>query len=119
MIWVILIGFFAGIISGMGIGGGTILIPAITIVLDITQHQAQGINLLFFLPTAIVAIIIHNKSNRIEWKTSKKISLYGVIGAIIGSFIAINLDAEILKKLFGGFLIFMGIKEILFKKISS
>lgn len=116
MIWVVIIGFFAGIISGMGIGGGAILIPAITMVLDVTQHEAQGINLLFFLPTAIVAVIIHNKSGRIEWGISKKISIYGIIGAIAGSILAINLEALILKRVFGVFLILMGAKEILFKK---
>ena len=64
MILEILTGFLSGIISGMGIGGGTILIPALSLFLNINQHTAQGVNLLFFIPTAIVALFIHKKKRK-------------------------------------------------------
>lgn len=116
MILVVIIGFFAGIISGMGIGGGAILIPALTFAMEITQHEAQGVNLLFFLPTAVVAVFIHNKAHRIDWSTTKTISFWGILGAVLGSILAINLEADILRKLFGGFLFIMGVREVLVKK---
>ena len=62
MMWAAaLIGFLSGIISGMGIGGGTILIPALLFLTDITQQQAQGINLIYFIPTALTALMTHQK----------------------------------------------------------
>lgn len=61
MLGVLLAGLLAGIVSGMGIGGGAILIPVILWVTDVTQQQAQGVNLLYFLPTAAVALVTHVK----------------------------------------------------------
>ena len=61
-----LAGLLAGIVSGMGIGGGAILIPVILWVTDVTQQQAQGVNLLYFLPTAAVALVTHVKMG--VWK---------------------------------------------------
>ena len=57
MIWIIVIGIVSGMISGMGIGGGTILIPALLFLQDMNQQQAQGINLIYFIPTAVIALI--------------------------------------------------------------
>ena len=62
MMWgVAAIGFFSGIISGMGIGGGTILIPALLFLTEVNQQQAQGVNLIYFIPTAVVALIAHRR----------------------------------------------------------
>lgn len=110
-----LIGFVSGIISGMGIGGGTLLIPALIILKDIGQQQAQSINLLYFVPTALIALFFHKKSNQIEMSVLKPIILFGIIGAVAGALIAVNIEADLLKKLFGGFLFIMGITEF-FKK---
>ena len=63
MMWgVAAIGFFSGIISGMGIGGGTILIPALLFLTEVNQQQAQGVNLIYFIPTAVMALITHRKN---------------------------------------------------------
>lgn len=112
MIGEILSGLFSGIISGMGIGGGTILIPALTMFLNIDQHIAQGVNLLFFIPTAIVALLIHKKNNNLEFKIAIPLLVTGLIGAAIGSFVAISIEGGLLKKLFGVFLFLMGGYEI-------
>lgn len=111
----ILIGFLSGVISGMGIGGGTILIPALVLLNNLPQHQAQGINLIYFLPTAVVALILHKKSGNIETKIIKPIILFGLLGAVAGSLLAWSIDADMLRKIFGIFLIIMGVAE-LFKK---
>ena len=115
MMWVALAGFCAGIISGMGIGGGTILIPALLFLTDITQQQAQGINLVYFIPTAVTALITHQKKGNLDWKTAKPLALYGFIGAAAGAFLAVSMESELLRKIFGGFLFLMGLSEI-FKK---
>lgn len=109
----ILIGLTAGIVSGMGIGGGAVLIPAVILFLGASQGQAQSLNLLFFFPTALIALWTHMKNKSIEKKYVVKLISYGVLGAVVGSIIAINLDAGLLRKLFAGFLLLMGIREIM------
>ena len=111
----VVIGFASGIISGMGIGGGAILIPALCFLMDMPQQQAQMINLLFFIPTATFALIKHRKEGNVDFKVAKPVIFYGIIGAIIGSMVAVNMEGDLLKKFFGGFLFFMGIWEF-FKK---
>lgn len=108
MITEILAGLASGIISGMGIGGGTILIPALTMFLNIDQHTAQGVNLLFFIPTAVVALFIHKKNGNLEIKTAIPLILWGVLGAAGGSFLALSLNARLLRRFFGVFLFIMG-----------
>lgn len=116
MIWVVVIGFFSGIISGMGIGGGTLLIPALILILGIDQHQAQGVNLIYFLPTAMTALVTHQKKHNILWETTKPLALFGLAGAAVGAFLAVSLEAELLRKAFGGFLFLMGLSELFKKK---
>lgn len=116
----IIIGIISGIVSGIGMGGGTILILILTIFLNIDQHVAQAINLVFFIPTAIAAIIVNSKQKLIDYKTSNIISIFGVIGAIIGSIIANKIDSSILRKLFGIFLLIIAINEIIsYKKLHT
>lgn len=111
-----ILSFLAGIIGGMGIGGGTILIPTLTIFLSTKQQIAQSVNLLSFIPTAIVALISHIKQGNIEKKLIFKLIIGGIIGAIIGSYLAVKLPSQSLKKAFGIFLFIMGIYEICCKK---
>ena len=116
MMWVALVGFCSGIISGMGIGGGTILIPALLFFTDITQQQAQGVNLIYFVPTAITALITHQKKGNLDWKTAKPLAVLGLAGAAAGAFLAVSLESELLRRIFGGFLFLMGLSEIFKKK---
>ncbi len=111
----LLIGFLSGIISGMGIGGGTVLIPAMVVLAGTTQHVAQGLNLAFFIPTGISAIIIHAKRKLICFKTAFNLIITGVIGAVTGSVLASYLTASLLRKVFGVFLLIMGIYELMRK----
>lgn len=109
------IGLFSGIISGMGIGGGAILIPALYIFLGVAQQSAQNINLIYFIPTAVIALITHTKNKNIEKGVLLKIVIAGIPSAILGSFLAIKTDNELLRKMFGFFLLAMGLIEF-FKK---
>lgn len=113
---VTIIGFLTGIIGGMGIGGGTILIPSLVFFLGTRQQVAQSVNLISFIPTAVVAILIHLRHKNIETKLIIKLIITGAIGAIIGSFLAVNMNPELLKKAFGLFLFIMGFYEIFSKK---
>lgn len=113
---VILIGLAAGIISGMGIGGGAILIPALVLFVKPEQHVAQSVNLLFFIPTAIVALTIHIKHKNVDFKVGVPILLFGLGGAILGSKIALAINGDILRKIFGVFLLIMGLYEIFSKQ---
>ena len=108
----ILISLISGIVSGLGMGGGTILIFLLSNIIKIEQHTAQATNLIFFIPTSIMAIIINLKSKNINLKIAIIISLFGIIGAIIGSKIATNINVFILRKYFGIFLAIIAINEI-------
>lgn len=108
----ILTGFISGIVSGTGMGGGTILILCLSIFLGIDQKIAQATNLVFFIPTSIAAIYINIKEKNINFKVAKVIIFFGVIGAVVGAIIAQNIDTKLLKKLFGIFLSFIAIHEI-------
>lgn len=108
----IITGFFSGIISGMGIGGGAILIPALIMLEGINQQMAQGINLTYFIPTAIISLIVHIKNKNVEFKTALIIGSVGVIGAALGAWLATSLSGELLRKMFGIFLLLVGLYEI-------
>ena len=108
----IIFGIIGGILGGMGMGGGTLLIPLLTIFLAVEQKVAQGINLLAFLPMAIVALIIHFKNKMVETKGILWIIIPGVISSVGFAFLAGTLDNEILRTLFGSYLILIAVYEI-------
>ena len=114
----VLIGMFSGIFSGIGMGGGTILIFLLTTVAGIEQHIAQATNLIYFVPTAISAVIVNYKNKNIDTKLATIISICGAVGAVIGAKISVNTDVQKLKKLFGIFLAIIASHEIytLFKE---
>jgi hypothetical protein len=112
-LWYVLIGLAAGVVSGMGIGGGAILIPALTILLATGQREAQHINLLFFLPTAAIALRTHIKEKNIEKKGLTRLTLFGVFGCIPAALIAVHIDANWLRKGFAVFLLCMAVYELL------
>lgn len=108
----IITGFFSGIVSGMGIGGGAILIPALIMIEGISQQMAQGINLTYFIPTAIISLVVHIKNKNVEFKTAWIIGGCGIVASIAGSLLAVSMNGALLRKIFGFFLLFIGICEI-------
>ena len=108
----ILIGVVSGIFSGIGMGGGTILIFLLNIFASLEQHVAQGTNLIYFVPTAISAIIVNYRDKNIDTKLARHISFYGTIGAIIGALISINMNVQKLRKIYGIFLAIIAVHEI-------
>lgn len=108
----ILVGGISGIVSALGMGGGTVLIVILSIFLGMEQHKAQATNVVFFIPTSIMAIIMNIKNKTIKWDYAKIICPFGIIGAIIGALISINLDTHTLKKIYGIFLAIIAVYEI-------
>lgn len=114
-----IVGFVTGIIASMGLGGGFVLMIWLTMFAGVEQRTAQGINLLFFLPIALVSLIIHIKGGLIDKSLLKKYILGGVVGAVLGTAAAQLVANELLSKLFSLFLIAFGIRELLTAKKSS
>ena len=114
----ILFGFLSGILGGMGMGGGTLLIPLLTIFLGLEQKLCQGINLITFLVMALVSLCIHLKNGYIETRGIFYIIFSGVIFSIGGALIAGYLPSKILRMCFGAFLCILAIIEFIkvFKK---
>lgn len=108
----VLIGVISGIFSGIGMGGGTILIFLLNTFAGLEQHIAQATNLIYFIPTAISAIIVNYRDKNIDTKLAIYVSGCGIIGAIIGALISINLNVNMLRKYFGIFLAIIAIHEI-------
>ena len=106
-----LTGVISGIISGMGMGGGTILITILVCFLSVDQKVAQAVNLVFFIPTSIVATIVNIKNKQIDWKLAVPIAIIGALGAFLGAFIATKIDVVILRKMFAMFLFAIAIFE--------
>lgn len=111
----LLAGLFSGIIGGMGLGGGAVLIIYLTVFGDVEQLRAQGINLLFFIPIALIAVIIYTFKKQIKWRVTLPIAAGGLLGAVAGFFLTDIIGGNFTSKLFGGFLIILGLKEIFSK----
>lgn len=112
VLWLILFGVVGGVLGGMGMGGGTLLIPLLTIGLHLAQQNSQAINLLAFLPMSVVALIIHFKNHLVRWKIAIPIAIAGVVSSIFGAMLANNINSAELSVWFGIFLIVVGILEI-------
>lgn len=108
----VLIGLVSGIVSGTGMGGGTVLILLLTLIMGIDQHIAQATNLIFFIPTSIAAIIANWKYKLVDKKIALWVSIAGTIGAVGGALISNKTDVESLRKYFGIFLAIIAIFEI-------
>ncbi len=107
----IIAGFLSGVIGGMGLGGGAVLLIYLRVFAKIETGKAQGINLLFFLPIALVAVVIYAFKKQIKLSVVLPMAFGGVLGAAIGNSLFNFAGAEITGKIFAVFLIIMGIKE--------
>ena len=83
-----------------------------TAVLQMEQRTAQAINLLFFLPTAAASLVFHVKSGQVMWRATVPAVLAGLVTAALSAWAATMVDAHALRKIFGVFLLFVGVSEI-------
>lgn len=105
-------GLLSGVAAGMGMGGGTILIPALTLLGGLGQHAAQGVNMLAFVPAAIAALIVHAKEKRVDFKSSLPVLLGGVAGALPGVLLCAWISGAWLRRAFGAFLLALCVARI-------
>lgn len=114
----VIAGILSGILGALGVGGGGVLIIYLVVFMNIDQVTAQGINLLFFLPCGLVAIIIHAIKKRIRWATVLPCVLGGAVGVLLGTWLLNYIGSALLRQIFAGGLILLGIKELVisFKK---
>ena len=115
----LLAGLFSGIIGGMGMGGGAVLIIYLSLFTDTPQLKAQGINLLFFIPIGLTALIIYAFKKQIKWKTVLPLAAFGIVGAFLGIMSTKYIGNDLLSKIFGGFLVLMAVKEFFGKKVKT
>lgn len=114
----IVAGLVTGVISAWGIGGGSLLVVYMTVFAGITQQAAQGINLMYFLPTSLSALYSHLKNKLVETTLALPAVIAGVIAAVGTSFAATGIDTSVMRKIFGVFIILIGLTEV-FKKRSK
>ena len=119
IILLVLAGIAAGALGGMGMGGGTILIPVLTIFFDVEQKQAQAINLVAFIPMAIASLIVHVKNKRVETKGILWIIIPATVLSLAGSMVAQAINGEILKRIFGGFLLLLSVAQFFSEEINE
>lgn len=112
---VIIIGTTLGFLAGLGVGGGSLLILWLTLILNTDHSIARSINLLFFIPCAIVSSIFRWKQGTLNFPKILPAILAGCIGAAIFSLVSKQIDISLLKKLFGILLLFTGLRELLYK----
>ena len=105
-------GILISLLAGLGVGGGGLLVIYLTMAKDIPQLEAQGINLLFFIAAGASSLIVHIKKRKLKLKIIIMMIIFGSLGAVAGSLIASGTDGELVKKIFGGFLLISGIIEL-------
>jgi uncharacterized membrane protein YfcA len=116
--WLIigLVSFFGAVLSGMGMGGGGILLIYLTAYAGMDQLAAQGINLVFFVPVAAVSLFIHLKNRLVRWRILGPVIILGFVGVYLGAKLAMLLGSDILSKMFGGLLLIIGLRELFAKQ---
>lgn len=111
----LLAGLLSGVIASMGMGGGAVLLIYLNLFTNAEQLSAQGINLIFFIPTAVFSLIVYIKNKEIDYRKVLPLAALGLLGAAAGLYLTTIIKAALLTKIFGGFLVILGIKEIFSK----
>lgn len=118
-IWfvLLLVGFLAGILSGLvGIGGGIIIVPVLVYFLKFSQHEAQGTVLfMFLLPVGFLGVMNYYKEGYVDIRTALIISLTFIVGSYLGSRLAISFDQTAIKKIFAVVMILLAVKMLIGK----
>lgn len=109
-------GVVLGFLSGLGIGGGSLLVLWLTLILDTPQEVARTINLLFFLPSAVIASLFRWRQGSLPFKKIYPAIIAGCLSAALFSYLGSLWNVSIIKKLFGGLLLITGIRELCYRK---
>ena len=112
----IFVGAALGFLSGLGVGGGSLLLLWLTLVAGVSQEAARVMNLQFFLPCALLATAFRWKQSKPNWKLILPAAAAGVLGAALGNHLGPSLDRELLNKAFGILFLLTGLRELRFKQ---
>ncbi len=113
-LFIVLIGLISGLVTGLlGIGGGTVLVPAMTSILNEKEHVAHGTSLAVILPTALISTVIYSFNRYVNIGLAIQIAISGMIGGYMGAKLMNRLPSAILRKLFAVFLIIAGLKMVI------
>lgn len=112
----LLVGALTGILSGFGIGGGTLLVLWLTLIAGFDQPRAGGVNLVYFLCCALPALVSHCKNGLVEKKAVLWCGLFGVPACIGAALLAARMDVSLLRRCFGVLLLYVGWRELFPKK---
>ncbi len=110
---VILVSFLTGVLASLGLGGGFILVIYLTMFAGMGQLQAQGINLVFFIPIAALALVLHTKNKLVSWKDVLPCVITGLAGTVLGTLLANWVSPHFLSKSFAVFVLVIGAKELI------
>ena len=116
MIFTIIASFLIAALSGLGVGGGGLFVVFLALFTDTPQITAQGINLLFFLPTALISCLFRWKQGKLDLKRILPALVSGILGAVIFSVISRHMDTTLLRKPFGILLLATGLRELLYRE---
>lgn len=116
--WIVplLVGIGTGILSSWGVGGGTLLLLVMTLLLGVDPLAARGINLLYFLPTAGAGLLVYRKEGLLERSVLRQVVPWGEVAAALGALAATTLDTELLRRPFGIYLLVTGLATLLKKR---
>lgn len=110
-------GLTAGVISGLlGVGGGAVLVPMLVFFLGLTQHMAQGISLVYIIPTAIAGLIQLHRKQLVDYRMAMYLAIGSVAGVLMSSNFVQYIPGSDLKKIFGVFVIFTGVRMVMAKE---
>jgi len=111
-----LIGLGAGLASGLfGVGGGIVMVPAMVFVLGTSIKTAVGTSLIVIIPTALAGALKHHSMGNVDWRLAASLIPLAIIGGLLGAALTKPLPADTLKKLFGGFMILVGLRFVFFR----
>lgn len=113
---VIVVSFLSGLLGSMGFGGGSVLVVYLTAFNSVEQKEAQGINLIFFICTSLFALLLNKKKNLIVSGECKKLIPMALLGLITGFLVLPYIPSLLLKRIFGGVLIILALKDFFIKK---
>ena len=110
----VVIGIASGVLSGMlGVGGGVLMVPGMVLLLGMGQHVAEGTSLLVIIPTAVVGAATHWRSGYVLLLAAALLGAGGIVGAVIGSHIALAVSASTLRVIFAAYLVITGVRIVL------
>ncbi|MGI5849895.1 MAG: TSUP family transporter [Christensenellales bacterium] len=113
----VLLGALFGVVGGMGLGGGIVLIPCLTLFMAASQQQAQGMTLFAYIPMAIFALISHIRQKNVRLRPTLFITAFGCVGGVGGYFLAAAIESDTLKKAFAIFLVLVALLRVFRQEI--